>query len=99
MVSTSTRTQVSPLDEVISGGGLEAVEVCVSEASQLLVLAVVIELLEASNVDARRVGDSSLAAVALFLEGLLNHELPQENKPVGGAKQAKRKEQGQSRAQ
>lgn len=54
---------------------------CVSEASQLLVLSAVVELLEAAKVDARRVGVSSLDGVAFSLEGLLNHELPHENKP------------------
>lgn len=75
VVSASTRTQVS-LDEVVSGVELEAVDV-----SQLLAFSVVMELLEAAKVDARRVGESSLVGVELSLERTLNHELPQENKP------------------
>lgn len=51
MVSTSTRIQVSPAEEVISGAGLEAVDV--SEFSKLLVLSAVMELEEAATVDAR----------------------------------------------
>lgn len=90
MVADSTRTHVSPLDEVIPGAELEAVDVCVSEVSQLLVLSVVIELLEAAKVDARRVGDSSLGGVEFSLVVLLNHELPQENKPAEGTKQIKK---------
>lgn len=43
VVSASMRTQVSPPDEVISGAELEAVEVCHSEFSKLLVLSVVIK--------------------------------------------------------
>lgn len=82
MVSTSTRTQVSLPEDVISSAELEAVGACISEFSRLLVLSVVIELPEAAEVDARRVGDSSLAGVEFSLEGLLNHELPQKNKPA-----------------
>lgn len=41
-------------------------------------------------------GDSSLAAVEFSLEGPLNHEVPDENKPAEGTKQRKRKEQGRS---
>lgn len=69
---------------------LEAVDVISSEVSQLLVLSVVIELLEATKVDARRVGGSSLAGVEFSLKGPLNHELPQENKPAEGIKQTKK---------
>lgn len=89
MVSDSTRTQVSPLDEVIPGAELEAADI--SEVARLLVLSVVKELLEAAKVDARRVGESSLAGVELSLEGLLNHELPQENRPAEGTKQTEKK--------
>jgi len=32
--------------------------------------------------------ESSLAGVVFCLEGLLNHELPQENRPVQGTKQS-----------
>lgn len=63
MVTPSTRTQVSPLDEEISGAELEVADVCVSEFSRLLVLSVVMELLEAAKVDARGVGDPSLVGV------------------------------------
>lgn len=52
MVSTSTRTQVSPLDEVISGA-VEAVDMWVSEFSRLVVLSVVTGILEAAEEDAR----------------------------------------------
>lgn len=95
VVSDSTRTQASPLDEVISGAGLEAVDVCASEFSALLVLSVVIELLEAARVDARRVGDTSLAGAEFSLVGPLNHELPQENKPAEDIKKKRRKEGSQ----
>lgn len=74
-------------------------DVFVSEDSQLLVLSVVVELVEAAKVDARRVGDFSLAGVAFSLEGLLNHELPQDNKPAEGAKQTNRKKRGKSGVQ
>lgn len=87
---------MSPLDEMISGAELEAVVVCVSEFSQVLELCVVTGILEAAKVDARRVGESLLAGVVFSLEGLLNHELPQENKPAEGTKQAKRKEREKS---
>lgn len=53
MVSASTRIQASPLEEGISGAGLEVVDVGVSEFSQLLLLSVVIDILEAAKVDAR----------------------------------------------
>ncbi len=78
---------------MISGAELEAVDVCASEIFQLFVLSVVMELLEAAKVDARRVGDSSLAVVEFSLEGPSNHELPQENKPAEGTKQRNRTEQ------
>lgn len=87
---------MSPLDEMISGAELEAVVVCVSEFSQVLELFVVTGILEAAKVDARRVGEPSLAGVVLSLEGLLNHELPQENKPAEGTKRAKRREREKS---
>lgn len=90
MVSESTRTQISALDDVIPEEELEAVDVSVSEVSQLLVLSVVIELLEAAKVDARRVGGSSLDGVEFSLKGPLNHEPPQENKPTEGTKQTKK---------
>lgn len=94
MVSDSTRTQVSPLDEVFPGAELEAVDVCISEVStKRLVLSVVIALLEAAKVEARRVGDSSLE---FSLEGLSNHELPQENRPAEGTKQTTEKEKRMS---
>lgn len=98
VVAPSTRTQVPPPDEVISGAEVEAVDVdvCVSEFPQLLVLSAAVE---AAKVDARRVGDSSLAGVEFSLEGPLNHELSQENKPAEGTKQTERKEQGESEAQ
>lgn len=99
VVSPSARTQVSLLDAVIAGAELEVVDACASEFSQLLVLSVVMELLEAAKVDARRVGDSSLAGVEFSLEGLLNHELPRENKPAEGTKQTETKERGKSGAQ
>lgn len=41
------------MNEVISAAELEAVDMCVSEFFQLLVLSVVIELLEAAKVDAK----------------------------------------------
>lgn len=50
MVSASTRIQASPLEEEISGAGLEVVDVGVSEFS---LLSVVIDILEAAKVDAR----------------------------------------------
>lgn len=87
---------MSPLDERISGAELEAVVVCVSEFSTVLELCVVTGIVEAAKVDARRVGKSSLAGVELCLEGLLNHELPQENKPAEGTKEAERKERAKS---
>lgn len=83
----------------MAGAELEAVDVWVSEFSQLFVLSVVMELLEAANVDARRVGDSSVAVVEFSLKGPLNHELPQENKPTEGTKQRKRTKQAESGAQ
>lgn len=67
---------------------------CHSEFSKLFVLSVVIELWEAAEVEARRVGDSSLAGVEFSLVEPLNHELPQENKTAGGTKQRKRKKTG-----
>lgn len=91
VVSASTRTQVSLLDVVILCVALEALDICHSEFSKLLVLSVAIELWEEAEVEARRVGDSSLAGVEFSLVGPLNHELPQENKPAGGTKQRKRK--------
>lgn len=80
VVDDSTRIQVSILDEVVPGAKLETVDMCVSEVSRLLVLSVVMELLEAAKVDARRVGASSLTGEELSPEELLNHELPKENK-------------------
>lgn len=91
MVSASMRTQASPLDEVISGAKLEAVDVWISESSRPVLLFVVIGILEAAKVDAGRVGESSLAGVVFSLEGPLNDELPQENKPAEGTKQTNRK--------
>ena len=86
VVSDSTRTQSTMLDEVISGAELEALDVWVSGFSRVLVLSVVIGIPEAGKVDARRVGEPTLAGALLSLEGLLNHELPQENKPAKGTK-------------
>ncbi|TNN67843.1 hypothetical protein EYF80_021997 [Liparis tanakae] len=63
---------------------------CVSEVSWLLALSGVTELLEADKVDARRVGDSSLTGEELSPEELLNHELPQENKPAEGTQPIKK---------
>lgn len=51
------------------------------------------ELVEAAIVEARRVGDSSLAGVEFSLVGPVNHEVPQENKPAEDTKQRKRKVQ------
>lgn len=96
VVSASMRTQVSLLDVVILCVALEAVDICHSEFSKLLVLSVPIELWEAAEVEGRRVGDCSLAGVEFSLVGPLNHELPQENKPAGGTKHRKRKKQGGS---
>ena len=41
---------------------------------------------EAGKADARRVGESTPAGALLSLEGLPNHEPPQENKPAEGTK-------------
>lgn len=78
---------------MISGAELEAAEdVCVSELSQLLVLSVVAELLEADGADVGRAGDSSPAGVEFSPVTLLNHRLPHENKPAEGTEQSRRKE-------
>lgn len=78
------------MDEVVPGAKLETVDMCVSEVSRLLVLSVVMELLEAAKVDARRVGASSLTGEELSPEELLNHELPKENKPAEGTQPIKK---------
>lgn len=52
VVSVSMRTQPSPVEEVTSGVGPEAVEVCHSEFSELLVLSVAMVLVEKAEVEA-----------------------------------------------
>lgn len=94
VVSGSTRTQESPLDEEISGVELETVKVWLSEFSLLWMLSVVIAILEVGKVDVRRVGESSPAGVVFSLQGVLNHELPHEKKPGQSMKQAERKKLG-----
>lgn len=86
------RTQPSPVEEVTSGVGPEAVEVCHSEFSELLVLSVVMVLVERAEAEAGRVEDFSLAGVEVSLGGPLSHELPHENKPAVDTEQRKRKE-------
>lgn len=60
-----------------------------SEFSKLLLLSTIIRLSEASEVEPRRVDESSLAGVEFSLAGAVNHKLPHENKPAGVRKQRK----------
>lgn len=87
---------MSPLEEVISGAGVEVVDMGVSDFSELLVLSAVTELLEAAEVDATWVGESSLPGVELSPGGLLNHDFPKENKPVSWMRQRKTEEREKS---
>lgn len=86
MVRVSTLTL--PTDAT-APAELEGVKVCHSEFSKLLLLSTIIRLSEASEVEPRRVDESSLAGVEFSLSGAVNHELPHENKPAGVRKQRK----------
>lgn len=86
MVCVSTLT---PPTDVTAPAELEGVKVRHSEFSKLLLLSAIIRLSEASEVEPRRVDESSLAGVEFSLAGAVNHKLPHENKPAGVRKQRK----------
>lgn len=86
MVCVPTPT---PPTDAAAPAELEGVKVCHSEFSKLLLLSTIIRLSEASEVEPRRVDESSLAGAEFSLAGAPNQELPHENKPAEVRKQRK----------